>query len=276
MNPSFHITNTTGDATAHLFVFAGSHGFSLAVLDRQQQQFIAVAVYHFNNEMTGAEKTAAVENILQNESLLQQGYAKTDITWCTPQSIITPQSFFSREKCAEMLAMVFGDAGEYSVRHELVLKQHCYNMYRLDTAFEKTVNRQFPGAVQWQQYSLLVNIDEHTKDLFYCNFNPGSITVMLRRSGCLQCVLDVEYNTPEDAVYHLLNICQRFDIAAADTVITVSGMIDESSGLYRELYKYFMGIAFSGLPDIFTYSDELKSYPSHYFSHLFAIAACEL
>lgn len=226
--------------------------------------------------MTVAEKLTAAADVLQTEPLLQQVYAKTDITWCTPQGIITPQLLFNRENCSEMLAMVFGDAGSHTVKHELVLKQQCYNMYRLDTAFEKTMTAKFQDAVQWHHYSLLVNFEPHRKDIFYCNFNPGSITVMLRADNRLQCLLDVEYDTPEDAVYHLLNICQRFEVVAGDTMITASGMIDESSVLYRELYKYFSGIAFFGLPDIFTYSDDIKSYPPHYFSHLFATAACEL
>jgi hypothetical protein len=51
-------------------------------------------------------------------------------------------------------------------------------------------------------------------------------------------------------------------------------MIDEDSALYQELFKYFPQMKFSGLPENFTYPKGLDAYPSHYFSNLFAIAAC--
>lgn len=261
---------------AHLFVFAGGSGVSFAVLDRQRNMFTSLCSYHFASNSSIAERNALTAGIISNDAIAQQVFSKTDIIWCTPQSIITPQSFFTREHSGEMLELVFGDAGTFAVKHELVLKQHAYNIYRVDAAAEKKITGKFPAAVQWHQSSLMLNFAADNKNWLYCNFNPGSITVMLRGNGRLQALQVFEYNTPEDAVYHILNVCRQFDIAAVDTLIAASGMIDETSALYRELYKYFLGISFFELPELFSYSDDIKSYPSHYFSHLFATAACVL
>jgi hypothetical protein len=90
----------------------------------------------------------------------------------------------------------------------------------------------------------------------------------------LQVIQNFQYKVPEDAAYHLLNVCERFEVKANDTVLHLNGMIDPDSNLYNELYKYFLQTAFGTLPEIFTYNEEIKKYPEHYFSHLFELAAC--
>jgi hypothetical protein len=276
VNPSFNIKSTTAVTDAHLFVFAGRQGIAFAALDRQRNMFTGISVYHFQNDSTDAERHTSLQQILENEPAANQFFSKTDIVWCTEQSIITPQAFFDRDNAAAMLELVFGDAGEYTVKNELLLKQQAYNVYRLDKATEKIIMARFNGAIQSHQSSLLVNFESARKDLLYCNFYPGSFTVMLRKDRQLQAIQTFYYSTPEDAAYYLLNICRRFGVDAAEMTITASGMIDESSSLYRELYKYFLQIDFFESPDSFAYSEEIKTYPAHYFSHLFATAACVL
>ncbi len=275
MNPSFNIKSNTDTAGAHLFVFVSEYSISMAVLNREHV-FTTVCVYNFEHTITTADKNRQLESILNEDSIALSFYGRTDIIWCTHESIITPQSFFTRDGSAGMLNLVYGDAGAYIIKHELILKQHAYNIYRIKTETENSISSKFPNVMQWHQASLMVNFAADKKDLLYCNFNPGSITVMLRNKQQLQLVQTFEYNTPEDAAYYLLNVCQRFEVTAAGMIITASGMIDESSNLYKELYKYFSGIEFFELPDMFNYSEEIKNYPAHYFSHLFTTAACVL
>ena len=59
-----------------------------------------------------------------------------------------------------------------------------------------------------------------------------------------------------------------------ELTIRLSGMIDEYSLLYTELYKYFLLLVFDELPAQYQYPEELNKYPAHYFSHLFAVALC--
>lgn len=274
MNPSFYIQSASV-SDAHLFLFAGKYETVFAVLNRQRQQFEVLCVYHYSNSTDNTERLSMLQQILEHEEL-QKFYSKTDIIWCTPQSIITPQLFFNRDDCGEMLNLVYGDSGAYEVKYELVLKQQAYNVYREDAVTVQQVIKKFPGAVQWHQSTPLLNLLPAKRDLLYCNFSPASVTIMLRRQNQLQVIQTFEYSTSEDAAYHLLNTCQNFGVTASEIAVTASGMIDESSGLYKELYKYFSTIEFMELPDVFTYSDEIKTYPSHYFSHYFATAACVL
>jgi hypothetical protein len=139
----------------------------------------------------------------------------------------------------------------------------------------KTVfNKYFPFAIQHQQQSILVNINKEDSNILYAVMYPGHITVLLKNKGQLQLVQNFEYGTPQDAVYQLLNACKSFDVDPGEITLHLCGMIDADSGLYGELYKYFLHIRFAGLPLNFNYTAGISNYPAHYFSHLFATALC--
>lgn len=97
---------------------------------------------------------------------------------------------------------------------------------------------------------------------------------MLCKEGKLQAIQNFTYNTPEDIVFHLLNVCKAFDVEAGTARLCLSGMVDKKSNLYAAIYKYFLHIEFDNLPANFTVAEELKSVPPHFFSHLFYQAIC--
>ena len=89
-----------------------------------------------------------------------------------------------------------------------------------------------------------------------------------------QVIQKFEYKTPEDVAYNLLNVCNSFESAVDETTLHISGLLDKVSTLYAEIYKFFRNIQFGKLPEGYTYNDEIKKYPSHFFSHLFALSSC--
>ena len=97
---------------------------------------------------------------------------------------------------------------------------------------------------------------------------------MLHKEGKLQVVQSLLYQSPEDAAFHLLNICQSFDIMVDKLVLKLCGMIDKQSNLYAALYKYFLNIEFEAAKGDLVPGEEIKNYPTHFFSHLFAMAIC--
>ena len=97
---------------------------------------------------------------------------------------------------------------------------------------------------------------------------------MLSRQGKLQVVQNFEYHDADDCVFHLLNVCKGFETEPDSVVLHVNGMIDEKSGLYAAIYKYFLNIEFEKLPDGYTYDEAIKELPPHFFSHLFSLATC--
>jgi hypothetical protein len=277
LNPTFNISAAgNSDVSTHLFIHAGTQGISFTELDTPNNTFVSVLIYQFAKQLAETEKINLIDNILQSQPLLQKQFVKSDLIWCSNENILVPQEYFDKATRNEMLTLVYGDAVNTVVKDELVLRHNLYNVYRIKTAAEEIIIKKFPQSLQTHHASLLIDMAANEKEVLYCNFLTDSLTVMLRKNGQLQLIQNFEFTTPEDAVYHLLNVCRSFEVDAPAMVLSVSGMIDESSNLYNELHKYFAGINLYALPGNFNYAAEILAQPAHYFSHLFATAACVL
>jgi hypothetical protein len=277
VNPTFSITGSNANrAATHLFINAGMQGISFTTWDKASNSFVSVLVYHFAKSLSKNEVAAAIENILNEAELLQQNFTKTEITWCFSESVLVPHEYFDKAAKKEVLGLVYGDMKDCSVKDELILQHNLHNIYAIPAAIENRITKKFPYALQTHQSSLLMNMDANEKDWLYCHFYTDSLTVVLRKQGQLQLIQNFEFGKPEDVLYHVLNVCQSFEVDVTATTVTVSGMIDVSSNLYKELYKYVGAINFYALPGNFNYAEEITHHPAHYFSHLFATAACVL
>jgi hypothetical protein len=276
VNPSFNITsNTTVAGKPVLLIQVGKQGISFTQLDSDSNIFIAVQVYHFEKHAADNDIADTINDILSTGDFEQQYFKKIFVTWCFDENVLVPHEYFDGSNIAAVLNLVYGDAVQATVQHEPVLAHSLHSVYRVPVAVKNVFNHWFPFSIQNHQAALMINLGKGNKNLLYCNFYPGLLTILLRKNGQLQLIQNFEFTTPEDVVYHLLNVCRSFE-TTADINLMVSGMIDANSNLYNELYKYFLNIEFTTLPGNFNYADAIKDQPAHYFSHLFATALCVL
>jgi len=277
VNPSFNISavNTSIEKPV-LLVQAGKQGISFIQLDNESNTFIALQVYHFAKQLSNSDIAASINEVLSAENLAQQQFKKIFVTWCFDEGILVPNKFFDAAQAKQMLDLVYGDASTAVVQHDIVTAQNLRTVYRVPVEVKNIFNTWFPFAIQNHQHSLLINVDTATTDLLYCNFYPAHVTVLLKKNGQLQLVQNFEFSTPQDAVYHLLNVCQAFEMDKDALTLSLAGMIDADSNLYSELHKYFLNINLAALPGNFNYSEAIQEQPAQYFSHLFATASCVL
>jgi hypothetical protein len=274
VNPSFNIQATGIDfETAQLFAEAGPTGISLAVLDANNC-FTAVVIYAFTAGFSDTELTENLKNICSNENLLQQQYAKTHIFLSFAESILVPAELMNADRNANMLNLVFGDARQGMIRSDFLYQHNLHNVYRLPHAVADIFANCLPAATQTHLFSALVSKDIPSGNHLFTVFYSNSLTILLCKEGDLQVVQNFTYNNADDCVFHLLNVCKGFDVQPDSVTLHINGMIDEKSGLYAAIYKYFLNIAFDTLPEKYTYADEIKNYPPHFFSHLFELASC--
>jgi hypothetical protein len=277
VNPSFNITTqNTPAARQNLFVQAGRQGISLIQLDSDSNMFTSVLVYHFTKHLTDARIAEEIKTIVSAENFHPMRFKKIDVAWCFDENILVPHKYFDAANANAMFHLVYGDVMPGAVQNELINTHHLHALYKIPLAVKTVFNNWAPFCIQTHQNCLLINFNKENTDLLYCNFYPEHLTVLLRKEGQLQVMQNFEFSTPEDASYYLLNVCQSFEVDATQATLTVSGMIDAKSNLYNELYKYFLNINFSTLPENFNYMEEMENHPAHYFSYLFATAACVL
>lgn len=271
MTPSFNIRSTiSSTAQTHLLVEVGRQGISFTVREGNAL-FSNVVCYHFE---TGDDIADQLQQILAAEELLQQSFTKTDIVWLFADSVLVPHEYFNSSATKETLELVYGDAEQGEIKTDFLFRHNMHNIYRVPTAVESIVKAKFPYANQSHLYSLLPELAGKKDKQLFAIFYPRQLTAVLMINGNVQVMQTFSYANGRDAAYHLLNVCQQFDSSPDETQLHLSGMIDERSNLYSELYKYFLHLQFEPLPQSFEYADGIKEHPQHFFSHLFATAAC--
>lgn len=273
MNSSFIIQpSEINTHTANLYIEISSHGLSYIILDNKS--FVALATYNFKEGTTDEIAAGFIHELMADQPALKEKFGQVAIIYGYPQSVLVPKEFMSEVESKAMLDLVFGDVRDSIIRNELMRGHLIYNVYSVPALVDSILSHYFPTATFHHLFSLLPNAIKVAGSHLYCIFHTGYLTVMLHKEEKLQVIQTFTYQAPDDVSYHLLNICNSFGAGIQEVSVHLSGVIDVNSTLYSEIYKYFSKAYFDGLPNEYKYTDEIKSYPAHYFSHLFGVASC--
>lgn len=274
MNPSFAIRPADLTASeAHLMIEAGPAGISFVAEDADHA-FSSLVAYTFPLDMSNDQLASTMDDIIQNEPLLKYQFKKTDIVWTFPEALLVPNEWMNAANSGDMLDLVYGDLNRGEAKSDFMFKHNQHTVYRVPTAVADVFAKHFLFASQTHGYAVLPDLFANEPNKLYVIFYNNRLTAMLHKEDKLQAIQNFSYQSPEDAAFHLLDICRAFDIAPANVALRCSGMIDDRSSLFATLYKYFLTIGLVDPPANISLNEEIKKYPPHFFSHLFATALC--
>ena len=274
MRTVFEILPSSFDPnTCKLLCEVSNEGFSFCIKDEEKNAFLGLGIYHFDTSKPAAGFPIALQIVFHQKEILAKKYKKVCVVYSFAESVLVP-SFLYEENDAGIMNTMFGDLQE----HELILTdvlhgQSLYNCYRIPAAISEVIQHQFKELSTAHQYSLLLKKPAGEADGLTVIFYTKKIIVWLIKDGKHQLINTFNYQTAADVSYTLLNICSQFEIKNPRLVI--SGLLEENSPLYKEVYKYFENVKLASLPEGNLYSEEITKFPSHYFSYIFATDSCE-
>ncbi|HZI69465.1 MAG TPA: DUF3822 family protein [Hanamia sp.] len=251
-----------------------NEGFSYCVRDENSKTFPGVAVYHFDPKKPSAGFPIALQVLFHQQEIFSRKFQKVCVVYSFPESVLIPFSMYNRERNQTMMNMMFGDVNSADmILTDVITGQSMYNCYRIHTATLEMVKTQFPNASISHQYSNLFKKKVGEIDRLNVIFYSQKIVVDVQKEGKHLLLNSFEYSAAQDAPYILLNICRQFGLQKMP--LHISGLIEENSSLYKELYKYFDEIEFAKLREDYSYADAITNFSSHYFSYIFDIDPCE-
>jgi hydrogenase maturation factor HypF (carbamoyltransferase family) len=169
---------------------------------------------------------------------------------------------------------VYGDVGQGQIKTDFLFRHNIHNVYKVDDEIVKAVSNKFPFVNSSHQYSLLPDVVGLAGNKLHVIFYQNKCVVVCCKQNQLHLIQQFDYTNAQDAAYYLLAIVQQHKMDVNEMAVVLSGMINENSTLYIELHKYFKHLSFATLPTSFNYVTDIETLPSHYFAHLFSIAAC--
>ncbi|MGN6532538.1 MAG: DUF3822 family protein [Ginsengibacter sp.] len=251
-----------------------NEGFSFFIKNEESNSFVGFGVYHYDKKKPAIGFPIALQIIFHQKEILSKKFKNIGLVYSFPESVLVPFSLYEREKNQVLMNMMFGDLNQEDVLlTDVISERSMYNCYRIPGSLAEVIQNQFPNAVSTHQYSLLLKTTAEGSDQLTLIFYTQKVVVCFKTGEAYQLVNSFCYEAPEDVSYNLLNVCQQLKIE--DPPVVVHGLIEENSPLFKEIYKYFSQISFAPLPVENFYTDEISKFPSHYFSHIFAIDSCE-
>jgi hypothetical protein len=112
-------------------------------------------------------------------------------------------------------------------------------------------------------------------DHLFCIVSHNRIKVFLYKGNKLQIVQQFNYQSFEDVIYHLLNICEQHSMNPSEIKLQLKGMIVKESKLFQELHNYFLDIDFASINDASLLPTSISEENQHFLSHLIELATCE-
>jgi hypothetical protein len=261
-------------ANCTLICEVSNEGFSYCIKDEEANSFLGLAVYHFDQKKPAVGFPIALQVLFHQQEVFSKKFKKVCVSYSFPQSVLIPFSMYNREKNRTLINMMFGDVQDSDlILTDVIADQSMYNCYRLPAAILDIIKTKFPTAVIAHQYSHIFKKPSDGRDSILVIFYAQKIVVDLVKDGKHLLINTFTYTSAQDVSYILLNICQQF--AIKDIPLAISGLIEENSALYKEIYKYFNNIELSGFREGYQYAEGITTFPAHYFSYIFDIDPCE-
>jgi Protein of unknown function (DUF3822) len=206
-----------------------------------------------------------------------ESFYKVIIGYSFAEKVLVPDDLYKYEDAETLLNAGFGTGVHTTIIVEPVVNRQLHTVFRMPTALYEWAEKKFNNAQYFHTVSLLLKKDTGIyKDLLRIDIKSEAFSVLVFKDGKLQLAQNREYISPEDVLYYLLKIIQQFSLSQQDVRLVLSGLIEEESTLYRELYKYFIHLEFESIPAGIKPDSVFYEHPAHYFSSLLNLASCVL
>jgi hypothetical protein len=272
---AFKITPVnTNFSENYLLVEASDSEISLLIYTKNPMALQGFYKFELDKNPAAIDYAEAIKKILATETVLQQTFAATNIFYNFSAATLVPAKYFVEAEKENMLELLFGKDVSACCFQENVLANDIKIVYRVPATIYETFNSVFPKNSFKHATTNQISNEKYTVETLECILYSHCIKVLLFKEGKIQIVQFFEYETPIDVSYHLLNVCERFNVSPNEVKLILSGMIEEKSNLYDDVYKYFLNISFANLPADAVIAAEMKAMPNHFYTNLTALALC--
>ena len=266
----FHIKSQKTDEGSQqvLSLQVGERHCAIAVTNATGDQLYELFYYSCN-----VFEANPLPQILADHESLDRTFYQVQISYDFPQSVLTPAQHFQHEEAGLLLKSLYGLNGTSVIISEQVGRWQLHNIYSVPKELHDWVTRKYAAAKFWHQYSIQLKSLQLKPDSgqILVDFRTDEFVVVVENAGKILLTQTIPYSTPEDVLFHLLKVCNQFNLSQEGVQLIISGLIEQQSALYKELYQYFIHVQFK-TPG---WNVEPNEYPLHFFTSLNDLARCE-
>ncbi len=254
--------------------------FSLALLDRKQNKFLALEVFQYPGENDSSKYSAWLNGMPSKSILLKNFEFKTvAVSVANEESTLVPSALFKKEDAEKYFQFNFNRAPA-NIYSENIRAFDMMNVFSVPASVNDCINHLFDNpSVHHHSTALLeglhLAVRKSNEKLFLLNVRNGYIDIVVTEGRKLTLVNSFPYNNVDDLVYYVMFVCDRLQLNPETITTFIFGEAEKESAVHSMLYKYIRNIQFASRKNIFDFSYVFKDIPEHFYFNLFSLALCE-
>jgi hypothetical protein len=252
-------------------MIAGIRHCSFAVMNYLSKELVEFGYY------TSTEDENDYKSFFEGIESLNNRYYQMAIGYDANESVQIPSVVYKYEDGQLNLEAAYGKNVHTTVVSENVPGWNLYNIYRLPSNLHSAISWKFLSAKSWGINSVLLK--DHSpknEETMIIDFKTDEFSLVVLKNNKLLLAKTFTYTSPEDVLYYLLKCCHQLNLSQQTVKLSLAGLIEKDSAIYRELYKYFINLEFETLSADVKLAEALTVHPEHYFSSISKLAACVL
>ncbi|MFC4261572.1 DUF3822 family protein [Ferruginibacter yonginensis] len=275
MKIAFKIPPTITDfSQKKLLIEVGDNDICFLIYDSNPFTVLGLYVFDFDKNIIATDYAAHLNNIIDNENILSAQYSAINVVYNFKNATLIPTTYFSNDTKEAIAALLFTNVHLQKIKVTTVAHLNEVKLlYAVPTVIENTLLQHFSTAIFTHANALQIK-QPPTPHFLQCIVYHSTIKLILYKNEHLQIIQLFDYKNPTDVSYHLLNVCEQFDILPVHVHLQLGGFIEVDSYLYENIYKYFLTVQLATLPADVTVAADVATIPAQYFTHLITAAQC--
>jgi len=219
-----------------------------------------------------------LQSVLSSEMLSGVHFSDVVMIHNQKEMTLVPSALYSQYLDTVLIETIHGDQFDLSVSSDDVHQWELHNVYGTDKSMFSMIVDTYPQARQVQYMSVCLRsifrtLREDASQWLKLYILPSCINLVVLKGEQLQIAQSFYYETPEDIIYNVLNVVDKYRLDVAEAIVEVSGLIDSESAIWKELKKYFLNIELEPCSSVSAESQG-SAIPSHYFTPFFLVPKC--
>ena len=271
MKQLFRIKNENDVQVAQpvLSIGVGETHFCFAVTDKASED-LHLLIYYRADEVD----TDTLSAIYGEHIELARSYDEVQVCFDHSKNALIPAEQFHVGLSKSLLDDLHGKHGIDAVATEPIKEWQIQNIYAVPADVKDWVIRKFPKAQSRHYFTLAFKaMTTGESDRILLNIYTDDFSFIAIKNNKLVIAQTHVYSSPEDISYILLKACHQFSLSQDSVELSVTGLIEKESQLYRELYHFFVNVDLRQPTWNIPHSDR-QEYPAHYFTILNDLSRC--
>lgn len=251
----------------------GDRHFSYAITSASGNRLFSLGYYAGNKP-----DSEFLAGLPAAEPLLNQSFSEVKTEFQFSHCILIPEAFSEhKESSGELLKAMTGAFNPAQILSDVIGRHQIHAVFAVPRPLYWWLTSKFQAFQYRHHFSAVLQSGNFSGEdsCFIIDFRPQEFSVVVVKENQVVLAQTYSYSTPDDVLFRLLKICSFFGLEQEQVQIKLSGLIEEQSALYHELFQYFLHTAFRTCPE---WEETLQQYgyPSQYFVSLKDLATCAL